>query len=550
MNFRPASPFKLAFFLCLVAISPAHSAFRSYDGTGNNLSNPQWGSAGQNFLRLDVPHYSDSISAPTHTSLFNPRDASNSIGGQSVSMPDAGNRSDYVWQWGQFLDHDITLTAGGGDEYFPIMVNAEDDPLYPMIPMMRSGFDPATGTDATNPRQQFNENTAYIDGSMIYGSDAKRATALRAFTGGRLATTAGGQMLPRNTGLLPNANDSGIEPDETLFLAGDVRSNEHLGLTAMHTLFVREHNRLADELAASNPTWNDEQIYQQARKITGAIVQNITFKEYLPALLGKAAPSLTGASYDPLVDPTLSNEFSTAAFRVGHTQVSPHLRRLDSSGNPVAGGSIPLEDAFFAPSMLSSPDEVDYLLHGLAAQVQQSTDVHVIDSLRNSLFGNPGDGGLDLLAINIQRSRDHGLGSFTQLQAALGMTPAASIADITSDVALQNALMSEYGSIDEIDLWIGLLSEDDMYGSVLGATMTRVVADQFQKLMTGDRFFYLWDDGLTAEELALVTNTRLSDVLLRNSAITSLQGNVFFVPEPTSWFAMFCACGMLVRRPR
>jgi peroxidase len=518
---------------------------RSFNGTGNNQANPSWGSAGQNFTRLDDAHYADMLSVPSGPTRPNARDISNGIGTQAWSMPDAAMRSDYVWQWGQFLDHDITLTAGGSSEFMPIMVGSPADPLFPMIPMNRSGFDPATGV--VNPREQFNENSAYVDASMVYGSNATRADALRTHTGGQLATTSGGMMLPYNTGLLPNAN-GGVEPDETLFLAGDVRANEQLGLTSMHTLFVREHNRLAADISASNPGWTDEQVYQQTRKIVGAMVQNITYREFLPSLLGDAAPSLDSAAYGSTVDATLSNEFATAAYRLGHTQVSSQLVRLDHTGNPAPGGNVDLTDAFFVPSFLTSPDEVDFLLHGLATQVQQTTDVHMIDALRNAMFGPPGSGGLDLLSINIQRGRDHGLGTLTELQDELGISVAMSFEDITSDPALQSQLALLYADVTEVDLWIGLLAEDAMSGSAVGPTMSRVIADQFENLMVGDRFFFLWDDDLSADEVEMIAGTRLSDIILRNTGITGLLGNVFFVPEPSGGLLLFLGLALLRRR--
>src|SRR6185503_14936385 len=105
--------------------------------------------------------------------------------------------------------------------------------------------------------------TAFIDGSQIYGSDEARALALRTMSGGQLKTSEG-NLLPYDTAGFPN--DTGGAPLASTFLAGDVRANENIELTAMHTLFVREHNRLAAQLAARNPTWTDEQLYQQARR--------------------------------------------------------------------------------------------------------------------------------------------------------------------------------------------------------------------------------------------------------------------------------------------
>ncbi len=540
--FRPRHGVGLsAIVLAWVLSSVASADVRSFDGVSNNVAHPEWGAAGTAFLRMDpISHYADGISQPAGVATRpNPRIVSNGIGNQAGSMPDADRRSDFVWQFGQFLDHDITLSPTGVNEFFPIMIEDMSDPLYPMIPMMRSAFDATTGTGTSNPRQQLNNNSSFIDASMVYGSDEARANALREYSGGRLNTTAGGGLMMRNTLLLPNANE-GPEPNETLFLTGDVRANEQIGLTSIQTLFVREHNRLADDLAADHPNWNDQQIYEHARRLVGAMVQNITYREYLPALLGPAAPSLNGVQYDDRVNPAIANEFATAAYRLGHTQVSEQLRLLDATGQPVGAGVVPLEEAFFRPSFFTGPQDVDYVLRGQASQVQQSTDVRMIDTLRNAMFGGPGNGGLDLLSLNIQRGRDHGLPTFIEMQAALGMTMATSFADITSDADVLAVLDSVYDDVGDVDLWIGLLAEDDLPGAAVGSTMAAIVSDQFYRLMVGDRFFMLWDDELSQSDEDLIANSSLSQIILRNTSITSLQSNVFFVPEPTA-LALFLA---------
>lgn len=76
------------------------------------------------------------------------------------------------------------------------------------------------------------------------------------------------------------------------FLAGDQRVNENVGVAAVHTLWLREHNRLAEELANLNPQWEDETLYQEARRVVIAEIQHITYNEYLPMVLGQVRYSL------------------------------------------------------------------------------------------------------------------------------------------------------------------------------------------------------------------------------------------------------------------
>ena len=114
----------------------------------------------------------------------------------------------------------------------------------------------------------------------------------------------------------------------------DIRANENPSLAAVHTLFIREHNRLAGRVAAANPTWTDDQIFQAARRYVIALLQHITYDEYLPALLGSPLPGYTG--YKAGVNPTIATEFSTVGFRVGHSMVNSDQKFMDDNGNEVA----------------------------------------------------------------------------------------------------------------------------------------------------------------------------------------------------------------------
>ncbi len=497
---------------------------RSFNGTGNNLAHTTWASAGQDLVRITPSAYADGKSAVSGASRPSARAVSNALASQSTDILSKSNLSAYAYLWGQFIDHDLDLTTSATpSESFPASVPTGDPQFDPnstgtkTIGLTRSKYDTATGT--TNARQQVNDISAFLDGSMVYGSDTARASALRTMTGGKLKTSTG-NLLPFNTAGLDNQTLGG--PASTYFVAGDVRANENIELTAIQTLFMREHNRLADQIAAKNPSMTDEQVYQSARRLVIAEIQNITYTEYLPALLGpKAIAAYKG--YKANVNAEVSNEFSTAAFRLGHSMLANDVEFFDNNGNDVAE-PIDLSEAFFSPSKVSELG-IDPTLKYLASSNSQEVDGKVVDSLRNFLFGQPGQGGFDLASLNIQRGRDHGLSDYNSTRAALGLGRVSSFAQISSDPAVQAALKSTYGSVDNIDLWVGGLAEDHVAGSSLGKTFQKILVDQFTRTRDGDRFWC--ESSLSVQDLKMVRNTHLVDVIRMNSGTTNLQPDVF-----------------------
>ena len=497
----------------------------SVDGTNNNLSETDWGSTDSQLLRLVSVEYGDGISTPTGDDRPSAREVSNAVVAQSTLTTNDRGLTDLVWLWGQFIDHDIDLTENAyPNEAFNIEVPTGDDYFDPngtgteMIGLNRSNYDPETGDSVDDPRQQINQITAFLDGSMIYGSDEERAAALRTFDGGKLKTSEG-DLLPFNEEGFDNAGG----PSETLFLAGDVRANENVALTSMHTVWVREHNRLADEIAAANPDLSDEEIYQQARALVRAELQAITYNEFLPALLGKHALD-DYEGYDSTVNPGISNLFSTAAYRLGHSMLPTELLRLNNDGTVVDAGNLALQQAFFSPQVLLEGG-IDSLLLGAANQQAQEIDNMIIDDVRNFLFGEPGQGGFDLASLNIQRGRDHGLADYNQARIDLGLEPVTSFDQITSDPVFAAELEALYGDVNNIDAWVGGLAEDHVAGSSVGELMQTVLVDQFERLRDGDRFWY--ENVLAGSQLAAVQQTTLSDVIMRNTDIEGLAQNVF-----------------------
>ena len=509
---------------------------RSINGSGNNLSNPTWGASETPLFRIAPATYPDDGSGETilqAPARSNPREISNAIADQGgLSILNQNQLTDLFWQWGQFLDHDIDLTGNAPENGTAPIDIAVGDPLGPNpMPFDRSNFVSGTGTGSGNSRQQVNQITSYIDASNVYGSDPTRSTEIRSLTGGQLKVGNDG-LLPMNSAGLPNAGG----PGANLFLAGDVRANEQVGLLAMHTLFVHEHNRVADLLAAQIPDANDEELYQTARKVVGAEMQIITYHEFLPMLLGPASPQAADFSYAPSLNPSIANAFSTAFYRFGHTMISSELLLVQDNGE--VSGSIELRDAFFNPVFLKDdPSRVDLLLMGLATQMAQDIDSKLVDDIRNFLFGPPGAGGLDLASLNIQRGRDHGLPDYNAMRFAYGLTPVSDFSEISSAAVVQQALADQYGSVDNIDAWVGGLAEDHLPGAGVGELIAASLIDQFTRLRDGDRFFYLNDADLSHPDVLAVIdleNVTLAKIIGLNTAMTGMPENVFFIPEPSA----------------
>ncbi|WP_047812716.1 peroxidase family protein [Rhodopirellula islandica] len=493
------------------------SEVRSIDGTGNNPNDHFWGSVGQRLIRMAPAAYSDGISKLAGADRPSAREVSNVLSAMNTSqvLNDRG-LSAFVYVWGQFIDHDLGLSESDEHgEAIDIAVPEGDlwfDPTgsgEAVIPMRRTPIAEGTGTSIDNPAQQFNQITAFIDGSMVYGSDAATAEGLRTFVGGRMAIS--------DDGLLP-LDESGM------VIAGDVRASENVGLTAIQTLFVREHNRLADEIFATDPEAADEEIYQRARLVVTSLIQSITYNEFLPALLGEHAIAAY-QGYDASVNPGIANEFSTAAFRLGHSTLRDQVGFMSNDGRE-SQDEMDLKDAFFHASMLEETG-IDSLLKFDASVQAQEVDLVVVDSLRNFLFGPPGAGGLDLIAMNIQRGRDHGLSDYNATREAYGLSRVESFGQITSDVELQQKLASLYGNVDNIDLWVGLMAEDHQRDASVGELTGKVIADQFQRARDGDRFFY--QSVLTDSEIESIERSTLADLIERNTSVEGLQENVFFM---------------------
>ena len=281
------------------------------------------------------------------------------------------------------------------------------------------------------------------------------------------------------------------------FRSGDRRVNEQPGLVLYHVVWVREHNRLAAELAKINPDWGDEQLFQSARNILVAELQHITYTEYLPLILGQKYMGniLRNDQYNSSIDATVSNAFAAAVFRFGHSMITENVSMADSACPRQTVMSQPLESVFFKPSLVTDPEKLVMSLAGLSHEVSNKPGPNFASSVNGKLFIHRESGatvGLDLVSINIHRGRDHGLPGYNYFRPLCGLRRAENFTDLV-DVMTQNQavqLSSVYDHVDDVDLYIAGMMESPVSGSLLGPTFSCIISDQMFRTRLGDRFFY------------------------------------------------------------
>ena len=374
----------------------------TFNGSNNNKENLKWGEANLTLRRLVNQAYSDKISELSNLGSPNARFISNTVCDQQLgsNIIDERNLSDMNWVWGQFISHDIDFTPTAVfdtrlQDLERIQVIApENDPHYrenqTMMSVFRSLYDVRTGSSRENNREQINTVTPWLDGSVVYGTSEQRANELRTFEGGKLITTE-----HEKGDLLRLAPANSIEEQRVrglAFFSGDIRANENIALTAVNTLFVREHNRIAEEILNDNPELSDEEIFQRARKINTAIIQSITYNEFIPSLGIELEPYNT---YDKSVNPQISHLFSVVAFRIGHSQIGEQFVLVNETG---INQMVAMEDGFFNPSIIQKHG-IDSIIKGVVVTKQQANDIYYHNSIRNFLFGEPQRGGLDLCCL-------------------------------------------------------------------------------------------------------------------------------------------------------
>ncbi|KAJ8286765.1 hypothetical protein GJAV_G00043040 [Gymnothorax javanicus] len=564
--------------------TPQINKYRTITGVCNNLRNPRLGASNTAFARWLPAEYADEISQPRgwdqkrrYNGFLLPlvRQVSNQI----LATTDTVNDEIFTHMltiFGQWVDHDLTRTpVSPSIRSFNNGINCDEsceqeNPCFPIpipngdptfssnsqgcLPFFRSA--PACGTGNTgyffgenNVREQINSLTAFLDVGQVYGSEDVQARELRDLTndGGLLRINQrfndnGRELLPFSTMEVNMCatrqrilNTPGLE-EVPCFVAGDGRVDENIALTSLHTLFMREHNRLARSLRKLNPHWSSETLYQEARKIMGGYNEVIIYRDYLKAIVGPDSFNRflnKYPGYDENVDPAMSNVFATAAYRFAHLTVQPLIFRLNENYNDHKQfPSVPLHMAFSAPWRVVFEGGIDPLIRGLVGRPAKLNvrDHMMVEALRNRLFEFTSRIALDLGALNMQRGRDHGIPGYNAWRKFCGLSQPRNLfqlARVLGNFALARRLVLLYGTPANIDVWLGGVAEPFVPGGRVGPLFACLITTQFQRLRQGDRLWWQKEGVFTSRQRASLASVSLARIICDNTGIRDVPRDPF-----------------------
>ncbi|XP_071953912.1 dual oxidase 2-like isoform X2 [Antedon mediterranea] len=538
--------------------------YEGYDGWYNNLAHPDWGGAEMALTRRVPPAYVDGVYNPSGADRPNPFDISDATMKGETGSGSLLKRTAFMTFFGQQVVEEIldAQRAGCPPEYFNIKIPSGHRyrkyiPLDEM-PFLRSRYDMNTGFNPSVPREQLNEITPWIDGGLVYGTTKAWADALRSFKDGKLASNEdrGEPQFPSENIIgLPMANppppaesDQHTLRDVTRFFKlGNPRGDENPYLLSFGILWFRWHNYWADRIKREDTTgkMNDEMIFNEARKWVIGTYQKLVWYEWLPAFLNMDEAEMEENAYDgykPYIHPQVSHIFQSAAMRFGHTLVVPGVARRDKDCDffrttkdssftpekykPIGRIGTRTCNSFWNPQLPIRETGMESYLMGMASQHCEREDNIILEDLRGNVFGRLDFSRRDLMAINIQRGRDHGLPDYNTARRAYGLKARKTFEEInpycnnTQEAAIPCSILTENlanvynGDINKVDIWPGGLLETTKNGP--GELFRTVILDQFRRIRDGDRFWFENDVGgpFTKEEQEIIWNITIHDVLI------------------------------------
>jgi hypothetical protein len=548
---------------------PSVENFRTADGSWNSLEDPKEGAAGTRFLRnVDL----SAAQPETEERLKTPNARTISL--ELLRRPDGDNGQPKVQEvpflnllaasWIQFMIHDWVSHSDTQSDDFIRVDLPEKDPardryLQTELAIGKTQVDPTLrgptgGVEEPADTSFINEVTHWWDGSQIYGSDQVTQDLLRSNDSGKMRLNADGTL----------PVDSGTRVEEAGFMR-----NWWIGLSMLHTLFVREHNAICDMLHDAYPHWEDDCLFNVARLINAALMAKIHSVEWTPAILPNQTLD-TGLNSNWYGLLTFLLHKSKARKTVAEVNIrNPELGGI--VGNPinkhgcVYGLSEEFVEVYRLHSLLPETlqlrrpgeDKTDPVplpatrQHGSACMTQDckdktcpgastgSTKKYAMSDLFYS-FGNqhpgklvlnnfprfmqelsvPGNTFLDMGTVDIVRARERGVPRYNEFRRQLGLNPIRSFDDLTDDPDIRKKLKSVYRQgVEDLDLLIGTLAEAQRpTGFGFGETVFQIFILSASRRLQADRFYTdcYNEDVYTPEGLRWIDQTDLKTVILRH----------------------------------
>jgi heme peroxidase len=505
--------------------------YRTYDGSQTDPENPRMGKTGMRFGR-NVPL---EVTYPQAQSFLDPspREVSERLLNRDSFKP-ATSLNVLAAMWLQFQNHDW-FSHGDNVENEFLEVPLREGDAWPDSPMkVRRTHPDSTNSGGDLPPTYVNRVTPWWDASQIYGSTEEQNRELRAGEDGKMLL---------EDGRLPEETDPGLKG---LDLTG-FNDNYHVGLSLMHTLFIKEHNAICDMLKKAYPAWDDEQLFLKARLVNAALIAKIHTVEWTPGILANPALQIgMHANWYGVLPKWVTRRFG----RIGKGELLSGIvgSPLDHHTAPYSITSefvsvyrmhplIPDDYAIRSHRTGEVIDETDFTPiqgHG----TREWLDKHSFEDWFYSLgVAHPGAITLhnhpnalrnltrlsgekvDIATIDVLRDRERGVPRYNDFREKLRKQRIERFEDLTPNEKWNEEIRDVYGGdINKVDTQVGLLGEQLPTGFGFSDTAFRIFILMASRRLKSDRFFTddYTPEVYTPEGLQWVEDNLFGDVVLRH----------------------------------
>jgi hypothetical protein len=504
---------------------------RTYDGAVTDPNHPKMGMAGARFgrnhpLGITVPEQPPLLLKP------NPREVATKLLHRDTFKP-ATTLNNLAASWIQFQNHDW-FSHGDNDVAVQAQIPVpEGDRTWgeDVMTLRATASDPGkTGHEIAGT--YVNTVTHWWDGSQIYGSDEATCRRLRTGEDGRMAVV---------DGRLPNEHREALDGiDDTGF-----SDNYWIGLSMLHTLFVKEHNAIADHLGASYPQWDDEQLFLRARLVNSALMAKIHTVEWTPGIL--ATPALKAAMHanwygtlpqwakrfriDQLealfgvvgsetehhAAPYAITEEFTSVYRLHPLIADDWTIRSHRTDKAIA------EEEFTDLQGLKTRGVIDQygwedLFYTFGVSHPGAICLHNHPRALSNLTRVTGER-VDLGTIDVYRDRERGVPRYNDFREKLRKPRITHWDQLSANPKWAADIRDVYeGQLDLVDLQVGLLAEEPPKGFGFSDTAFRIFILMASRRLKSDRFFThdYTPEVYTPEGLRWIEDSSMQDVLVRH----------------------------------